>query len=171
VTPARRGGDRRDQRDDERAAFAPFRPRRGRTVALGFAAGTLVVFGVIAVLLPSPSGGVGWTVGDRFFFFSVGLVMAFVMWRFASIRAVPTRESLTVRNLFLSREVPWQSIVDVRFSGGDPWVTIELDDTDTLAVMAIQRADADWGRSEASRLAALVQALGPSAPSPDPSGV
>jgi hypothetical protein len=37
-----------------------------------------------------------------------------------------------------------------------------------VAIMAIQKADAEWGRSEASRLAALVQALGPAAPSPDP---
>jgi hypothetical protein len=137
-------------------------------VALSIAVVTLLVFGVIALLLPSPAGGRGWTPGDRFFFFTVGLATAFVLWRFASIRAVPTRESLTVRNLFLSREVPWRSIVDVRFSGGDPWVTVELDDTDTVAVMAIQKADAEWGRSEASRLAALVQALGPAAPSPDP---
>jgi Bacterial PH domain len=156
-------------RPDEQAAFAVFRPRRGRTVALCVAVVTVVVFGVIALLLPTPADGRGWTAGDRFFFFSVGLAMAFVMWRFASIRAIPTRESLTVRNLFLSREVPWGSIVDVRFAGGDPWVTVELDDTDTLAVMAIQKADAEWGRSEASRLAALVQGLGPAAPSPDPS--
>ena len=35
-----------------------------------------------------------------------------------------------------------------------------LDDTDTLAVMAIQRADGDASTAEASRLQALVQALG-----------
>jgi hypothetical protein len=46
-------------------------------------------------------------------------------------------------------------------------VTIALSDTDTIAVMAIQKADAEVARSEASRLAALVQALGPSATSPD----
>lgn len=158
----------RHDRSDAETAFAVFRPRRGRTVALGFAAATLGVFGVIALLLPKPAGGAGWTAGDRFFFFAVGLAMAFVMWRFAAIRAVPTRESLTVRNLFLTREVPWESVVDVRFAEGDPWVTIELDDTDTVAVMAVQRADGEWGRSEASRLVALVQALGPPAPSPDP---
>ena len=81
--------------------------------------------------------------------------------------AIPTREALTVRNLFTTRTVSWQSVVDVRFSGGDPWVTLELDDTDTLAVMAVQKADGAYGRTEASRLAALVQALGPSAQSPD----
>ena len=152
---------------DDVEAFAPFHPRRGRTVAYAFAAATLVVFGVIAVVLPGPEQGGTWRAGDRVFFAAVGVAIAVLLWRFASIRALPTRESLTVRNLFTTRVISWRSVVDVRFGGGDPWVTIELDDTDTIAVMAIQKADAEVARSEASRLAALVQALGPSATSPD----
>ena len=162
VTPSGRAASA-----DEQAAFAVFRARRGRSVAHAFAAATLVVFGVIAVLLPGPAQGGTWHTGDRIFFAAVGVAIAVLLWRFASIRAVPTRESLTVRNLFTTRTVGWQEIVDVRFSGGDPWVTIALSDTDTLAVMAIQKADSDFGRAEAGRLAALVQALGPSAKSPD----
>ncbi|KRE52851.1 PH domain-containing protein [Phycicoccus sp. Soil748] len=152
---------------DEVAAFAPFRPHRGRTVSLAFAVAALVVFAVIAVVLPSPEQGGTWRAGDKVFFALLGVAIAAILWRFASIRALPTRESLTVRNLFTTRVIAWQSVVDVRFGGGDPWVTLELDDTDTVAVMAIQKADAEVGRSEASRLAALVQALGPSATSPD----
>ena len=163
VTPAGRA----PSDADEQAAFAVFRPRRGRTVAYAFAAATLVIFGVIAVLLPGPAEGGTWRTGDKVFFAGVGVAIALLLWRFASIRAQPTRESLTVRNLITTRTVSWQEIVDVRFSGGDPWVTIALSDTDTLAVMAIQKADADFGRAEAGRLAALVQALGPSATSPD----
>ena len=136
-------------------------------MAYGFAAATLVVFGVIAVILPGPDEGGTWRVGDKFFFALVGVAIALLLWRFASIRAVPTRESLTVRNLFTTRTVSWQDVLDVRFAGGDPWVTLQLSDTDTLAVMAIQKADAEYGRAEAGRLAALVQALGPSAKSPD----
>ena len=161
------GSHGRTASDDEAAAFAPFRPRRGRLVALAFAALTLVVFVVIAVFLPSPSEGGTWTVGDKIFFAGVGVVMAFLLWRFATIRALPTREDLTIRNLFLSRTVAWQEVVDVRFEGGDPWVTLELSDTDTVAVMAIQKADGGYGLAEAGRLAALVQALGPTPPSPD----
>ena len=163
VTPAGRA----PSDADEQAAFAVFRPRRGRTVAYAFAAATLIIFGVIAVLLPGPAEGGTWRTGDKVFFAGVGVAIALLLWRFASIRAQPTRESLTVRNLITTRTVSWQEIVDVRFSGGDPWVTIALSDTDTLAVMAIQKADADFGRAEAGRLAALVQALGPSATSPD----
>ena len=160
--PGRRGSG-----SDERAAFAPFRPRRGRVVATVSALVTLLVFAVVAVVLPGPDQGGAWRTGDRVFFAGVGVAMALLLWRFASIRAVPTRESLTIRNLFLTRTVSWREVVDVRFVEGDPWVTLELSDTDTLAVMAIQKADGGFGRAEAGRLAALVQALGPSVPSPD----
>jgi MFS family permease len=152
---------------DEQAAFAPFRPRRGRVVATVSAVATLLVFAVVAVVLPGPAQGGAWRTGDRLFFAGVGVAMALLLWRFASIRALPTRESLTVRNLFLTRTLSWREVVDVRFVEGDPWVTLELSDTDTVAVMAIQKADAGFGRAEAGRLAALVQALGPTVPSPD----
>lgn len=152
---------------EPQAAFATFRPRRGRAVSGVFAGLTVVVFGLIAVLLPGSEAGGQWSVGDRLFFLAVGLAIAGLLWRYATIRAVPTREGLTVRNLFTTRIIGWRSVIDVRFAGGDPWVTLELDDTDTLAVMAVQKADGAFGRAEASRLAALVQALGPSAQSPD----
>ena len=152
---------------DEQAAFAPFRPRRGRTVAIAAAVLSVVIFGVVAVFLPGPAQAGNWRVGDRVFFAGLGVAMAYLLWRYASIRATPTRETLTVRNLFTTRAVSWQSVVDVRFAGGDPWVSLELDDTDLLAVMAIQKADSTFALSEARRLVALVQALGPSAASPD----
>jgi MFS family permease len=154
-------------RSGEQAAFAPFRPRRGRVVALTSAAGSVVLFAVIALLLPGPAEAGNWKVGDRLFFASLGVAMGWLLWRFGSIHALPTREDLTVRNLLTTRVIPWQAVADVRFEDGDPWVTVELTDTDTVAVMAIQRADGAFGRAEASRLLALVQALGPTTPSPD----
>jgi hypothetical protein len=45
----------------------------------------------------------------------------------------------------------------VLFGGGAPWVSVDLDDTDTVAVMAIQKADGAFGQAEAARLSALVQ--------------
>ena len=156
-----------DQTPDEHTAFAPFHPRRGRTVALAAAVLSVVVFGVIALFLPGPAQAGNWQVGDRVFFAGLGVGMALLLWRYASIRAVPTRETLTVRNLFTTRVVSWQSMIDLHFGGGDPWLSIDLDDTDVLAVMAIQKADGDFARAEARRLVALVQALGPSAASPD----
>ena len=138
--------------------FAVFRPRRGRRVALTMAVLSLVVFAGGAISLPrvDPLFG-GWGVLDRLLLVSVGAAVAALLWRFASIRAVPSTQGLVIRNLITTRKLEWAQIVGVLFGGGAPWVSVDLDDTDTVAVMAIQRADGAYGRAEAARLSALVQ--------------
>ena len=147
--------------DPARDAFALFRSRRGRAVALAVAWSSLLVFGGLAVLMPAETLG-HWSIIDRLMFFALGVVIAVVAWRYASISAAPTREGLVVRNLVVTRSLTWPEIVGVQFGGGEPWVTLDLDDGDTLAVMAIQKADGEVAGREASRLAALVQAFGES---------
>jgi hypothetical protein len=141
------------------SAFAVFRPRRGRAVAAGLGLVSLALFTASALFLPGPGQGGQWRAGDRLSFVSFGVAVAALLWRYATIRAVPTRQSLTVRNLLTTRTVPWARVAAVRFGGGDPWVTLELDDTEVLAVMAVQKADGAFGRAEAARLAALVAGL------------
>lgn len=137
-----------------------FRSVRGRVVATGVGVLALVVFGGLALVLPTPAQLGSWQVGDRVLLAGIGVAVAALCWRFATIRAVATREGLEVRNLFTTRHLSWPQVVTVEYGGGAPWVTLDLDDTDTLAVMAIQRADGAASDAEASRLAALVQALG-----------
>ena len=148
-------------------ALAPFRPRRGRAVALGVVWGSLLVFGVIAVIMPTQADG-RWGPGDRVMFFGLGVLIALVAWRYAAIVAVPSREGLVVRNLVVTRTLEWPEIVGIQFGGGEPWVSLDLEDGDTVAVMAIQKADGDVSSREASRLAALIQAFGEARePGPD----
>lgn len=128
-------------------------------MALGVVWASLAVFGAIALLMPAQSDG-RWGVGDRLMFFGLGVALAFVAWRYASIVAVPSREGLVVRNLVLTRSLEWPDIVGIQFGGGEPWVTLDLEEGDTVAVMAIQKADGPVAGREASRLAALVQAFG-----------
>ena len=71
-------------------------------------------------------------------------------------RALLDERGLTVRNLVLVRRLEWAEVVDVRFGEGRPWVQLDLADGDTLAVMAIQRADGPAAQREARRLATLV---------------
>jgi hypothetical protein len=146
-------------------ALAPFRPRRGRLVAVGMLWCSLVVFGAIAVLMPAQPDG-RWGLGDRLMFFGLGVLLALLAWRYAAIVAVPSRDGLVVRNLVVTRTLTWPEILGVQFGGGEPWVSLDLEDGDTVAVMAIQKADGPLADREASRLAALVQALG-EAPEPD----
>ncbi len=136
-----------------RALDAPFRPRRGRIVPLGMATAAVLLTGAVALAM----GTLGsWGVPDQLMLLGLGLAIAGFLWRYASIRAVPGEKGLTVRNLLLTRTVTWDEVLAVRFPEGDPWVSLELDDTDVLAVMAIQRVDGERGRQEAIRLATLL---------------
>jgi len=141
------------------AALAPFRPRRGRAVALGVVWGSLAIFGLIAMMMPTQSDG-RWGLADRLMFFALGVLVALAAWRYAAITAVPSRDGLVVRNLVVTRTLEWPEIVRIQFGGGEPWVSLDLEDGDTVAVMAIQKADGPVSAREASRLAALIQAFG-----------
>jgi hypothetical protein len=136
------------------APEAPFRPRRGRILPLVMAGIAVAVCTVVAIGM----GAAGeWQVGDQLALVGLGLGLAAFLGRYASIKAVPDGVGLTVRNLMLTRTVSWDEILEVRFPDGAPWVTLELDDTDELAVMAIQRADGRLARDEALRLARIVE--------------
>lgn len=139
--------------------FAVFRPKRGRYVAIGLIVAVVAIFTLVGLFVEAtPSHD--FTMPDRLFFASIGWVLALVFWRYASIRAVPSREGLVVRNLFTTRSVTWPQVVAIQFEHGMPWPTMELNDTDTLAVMAIQRSDGPRSVQECARLAALAKGLG-----------
>lgn len=137
--------------------YAVFVLRRGRQVALGFGVASVLLFAVLAVVVPS-TGLRGWTLVDSALLFGFGALVAGAMWRFASLRAVPSPTGLVVRNVLLTRTVTWDQISRVRFAGGDPWVVLDLTDGEQLAVMAVQKADGEQARAQARRLVALAQA-------------
>ena len=119
---------------------------------------SVLVFTAGALSLPrvDPLVG-GWGALDRLMLISGGVAVAAFLWRFASIRAVPSKQGLVIRNLVTTRTLEWAQIIRVQFGGGAPWVSVDLDDTDIVAVMAIQKADGAFGQAEAARLSALVQ--------------
>jgi Bacterial PH domain len=132
----------------------PFRSVRGRRVATGVAVVQAVVFLVVAFVPVWGDLDFGWF--DRLGFLLVAAGVGWVLSRFASVAAHPRPDGVDVRNLLTRRDLEWAEIVGVRFADGDPWVTVDLSDGDTLAVMAIQRADGEHGRAEARRLSTLV---------------
>nr|NLD40832.1 PH domain-containing protein [Actinomycetales bacterium] len=135
--------------------YTPFRPRAARTVA--WIMGSLVAGLVVTLEVLGATGVLPvWRWVDRigsFLFFGAGL---WIIWRQATVNAIPSAGGLRVRNLVLTRELAWAEIVRVSFARGRPWVHLDLADGDTLAVMAIQGADGEYGVQEARRLASLV---------------
>lgn len=133
----------------------PFRPRAARLVCLLLAALSLAMMVGLAAGLPALTG-VRLGAGDRIGFVGLGAVMAWFLLLEAGVRAVPGPDGLVVRNLVRTRRLAWAEIVSVRFGPDRPWVLLDLADGDTLAVMAVQRADGDRARADARRLATLV---------------
>lgn len=140
--------------DDRRDLHAPFRPRFARAVTLTLVVVLLVLTAVLVVVLPAGIPDV--TASDRAAFAVAGAAFAWFCWRQASVVARPDADGLTVRNLVVTRRLSWAQIVSVRFGQGRPWVQLDLDDGDTLAVMGVQRSDGARAEREARRLATLV---------------
>ena len=133
----------------------PFRPRMARRVAQ--ALGLLTIAGAAAIMILVPRiENVVFTAGDQIGTAALTAVILWLLWRQAAVRAVPDDRGLTVRNFIVTRAVEWAEIVSVSFGEGSPWVMLDLSDGDTLAVMAIQRADGARGVAESRRLATLV---------------
>ena len=145
------------------APTAVFRPRRARVVGLAFAVGIVVVMVGMAVAL-SAAPDSGWTGQDTASAVVFAALLAGVLVRLVSVRARADGAGLEVRNVVFTRRVDWGAIVAVRFGGADPWLTLDLDDGENLAVMAVQRADGEHARAEALRLARLVEAHAPRPP-------
>lgn len=133
----------------------PFRPRAGRLVPLVLGGAVLVMMVAIAVALPGLMGG-GVALGDRLAIAALGIVSALLLVRLAAVRAEATPEGLVVRNVVWTRRLDWAEVVSVRFGPDRPWVQLDLADGETLAVMAVQRADGARAQAEARRLATLV---------------
>ena len=137
------------------ALHAVFLPVRGRRMAvvLGIAQAVVLVWVAAAMSSTGPEAAHWW---DRAGVLLVSVGIGAMLWRFARLAALPDDGGLTVRNLSGERHLDWAEIVSVRFGGGQPWVTLDLADADSLAVMAIQRADGPRAEQEARRLATLV---------------
>ncbi|PRZ04447.1 PH (Pleckstrin Homology) domain-containing protein [Isoptericola sp. CG 20/1183] len=143
--------------DGARDPFRTFRPwwTRVAVVVTGiFAAGGSIVIGLFA------PQGVLLGPATRVTFVAFALFAVWLLWRLGGVHARPDADGLTVRNVISRRRVAWPEIVAVRLTVNDPWVTLDLADGGTLAVMGIQRADGERGMAEARRLQALARQLG-----------
>jgi hypothetical protein len=134
----------------------PFVSRKGRIVAWVMGVGQALAFITCALLLPwSGVDQVG--INDRIGLLVIAVFIGWGMSRFGGVLATPSKEGLVVRNLLITRTLTWREVEGLNFGVSDPWVTLNTEDGDPLAVMAIQRADGEPARSEAERLATLIE--------------
>src|SRR5262249_39382598 len=131
---------------DVSAGVVIARPRRARIVCWVAAPLVLVVFVLIATSLHGSTGdGPGmFQRGDQLAMIGLGVLAALGVLMFTRPRVIADNHGVKVRNLLGSYEVPWEVVRGVTFGRGAPWLTLDLQDDDVLAVMAIQAADKEY---------------------------
>lgn len=137
------------------AAMTVFRPKRGRYMAYVMIIAQSLLMLTIAFGLKSHDDFT-WTWPDRIGVLLISVAISAALWRVGNVRAIATESGLTVVNVVYRTELQWAQIVNVRFGGADPWVTLDLGHGDSMSVMAIQSADGDYANDAAQRLADLV---------------
>jgi Bacterial PH domain len=118
------------------------RPRRLLVVCRAAGAVLLAVFAVVAYLLPRGSaGGEQFGPADQVAFFLIGVLLSAVVLRFTRVRVIADQSGVRVRNYVGEKFVPWQVVAGVRMDDGSPWASLDLQDDDTVALLAVQAND------------------------------
>ena len=134
------------------------RPRRLTRVCWGVAAGVVVLFAVLARALGNvPPGEVQFRTADQVAFFLLGLLIAGAVLLFTRSRVTGDAEGVEVRNPLTTKRVPWQVVRAVRLDDGAPWAVLELQDDETVQLLAVQAHDGDLAVDAVLGLRRLLQ--------------
>ncbi len=106
------------------------------------AAMLLVVFGVLALLLPRGSaGGEVFGLADQIAFFGIGVLLSWAVLQFTRVRVEADADGVVVRGYVGEKALPWEVVAGVRMDSGSPWASLDLHDDDTVALLAVQAND------------------------------
>ena len=118
------------------------RPVRLGRVAVVIAVVVVAMFTVIALLLGNTaSEGVEFGVGDQVAMIVLGLIVAAGVLLIARPAVSADVDGLRVRNIWTTKDVPWEVVRQVSFPDGSPWAMLELADDERLAILAVQASD------------------------------
>jgi hypothetical protein len=137
------------------------------------AAAVVVIFTVVGVGLhgKTDSGAGVFQASDQYALIGLGLLGAAGILMFTRPRVEADARGIRVRNIIGGYDLSWDLIRSVQFGRGAPWASLELQDDDLVAVMAVQAADKAYALAAVRALRALLaahqQAGAPAAPAAD----
>jgi hypothetical protein len=136
------------------------RPHRIRLVCWVAAALVVIVFTAIGTSLRGPiaDGAATFQAGDQWAMIGLGVLGALGVLALTRPRVLADTERIKIRNVIGGYELPWDVVRAVRFERGAPWATLELQDDDVVAVMAVQAADKERAVVAVRELRALLAA-------------
>lgn len=133
------------------------RPRRIRIIVWVAAPVIVALFTAIALNLHGEinSNGGTFSRGDQVAMIVLGVLAALGALIFTRPSVEADARGIRVRNLLGSYDLPWGVVRAVRFNRGSAWVTLDLEDDDTVAVLAVQSADKEYAVGVVRGLRAL----------------
>jgi hypothetical protein len=136
------------------------RPRRVRVVCwiLALAVLAMSLAGATAVHGVTDGGKGTFQRGDQAALIALGVLLALGILAFTRPRVTADARHVVIRNVVGGYDLPWAVVRAVRFDRGSPWVTLDLQDDDVVAVMAIQAADKEYALARVRELRALFTA-------------
>lgn len=145
----------RTRRAPHRDEAVVLRPHKATIAAWVGAATLLVLFVVIAVVLRASETGVFFRFADQIGMVAIGALLAAAVLLLARPRVRADPLGVEVRNILVTRRLPWDVVERVAFPDGSPWARLELIGDDYLAVLAIQAVDGQRAVDGIRRLRAL----------------
>jgi hypothetical protein len=119
-----------------------YRPRRVRVIAAVCAAAVLIIFtGIGTALAVGGDQGAVFQKGDQFAMIGLGVLFAAGIMLIAKPKVTANAAGIQIRNIIGGYDLPWDVVRAVRFDRGQPWMYLDLDNDDTVSVLAVQAVD------------------------------
>jgi len=130
------------------------KPKRVRIVCAVAAAAIFGLFTVIGTALTTVGEGV-FKPGDQAAMIGLGVMFALGILMIGRPRVEADEDGVKVRNIVGGYELPWSVVRKVSFDRGRPWLSLELDNDDTVSVLAVQAVDKEHALRAVQTLRAL----------------
>jgi uncharacterized integral membrane protein len=130
------------------------RPRKMLIASLVGAVVVVTLFVAIAVVLRAVQTGVFFRFADQVALVLLGLFIAGGLLLLARPRVRADTEGIEVRNILITRRLPWSLVLRVAFPDGASWARLDLPD-EYLPVLAIQAVDGQRAVDAITRVRAL----------------
>ena len=120
------------------------RPRRLTKVCWALAVVIFAVFAVLGqALRGGPEGAAQFQLPDQIAMTLLGVVVGGSALLLTRPRVVADAAGIRFRNVLGFTYLPWEVVAAVRLDDGAPWASLDLQDDDTVALLALQANDGE----------------------------
>jgi hypothetical protein len=131
-------------------------PRRLRLVCALTAAVVVAVMVVVGLSLPGTTNSVvSYGPWDQVALIGIGVLLGAGILVFGLSRVQADAAGIRIRNILVRHEIPWSAVRAVRFDRSSAWASLQLENDDELAVLAVQAGDKEYAVRAVEGLRAL----------------